>query len=86
MILSRLVRNQMSIERVVAMGGTGEIRVSLSEGSSAGQSVRARAREGSFFFFFFFYLFFFFFFFNIMYSLLRYKKQCGALAMTKTKP
>jgi len=45
-ILSRLVRNQMSIGRVVAMGGTGEIRVSLSEGSSAGLSVRAQFGVG----------------------------------------
>jgi len=36
-----------------------------------------RARDGSFFFFFFFY---------IIYSLLRYKKSHGALAMAKTKP
>jgi len=34
--------------------------------------------EGSFFFFFFF--------FYIIYSLLRYKKSHGALAMAKTKP
>jgi len=40
-----------------------------------------RAREGSFFFFFFFFLFFY-----IIYSLLRYKKSRGALAMAKTKP
>jgi len=45
-ILSRLVRNQMSIERVVAMGGTGKIRVALSEGSSVGQSVRAQLGVG----------------------------------------
>jgi len=30
--------------------------------------------------------FFFLFFFNIIYSLLRYKKSHGALAMAKTKP
>jgi len=36
-------------------------------------------REGSFFLFFFF--FFSFFFFKVMYSLLRYKKPRGALAM-----
>jgi len=39
-----------------------------------------RAREGSFFFLFFS------FFFYIIYSLLRYKKSHGALAMAKTKP
>jgi len=38
-----------------------------------------RAREGSFFSFFSF-------FFYIIYSLLRYKKSHGALAMAKTKP
>ena len=38
--------------------------------------------EGSFFFLFFF----FFFVFYIIYSLLRYKKSHGALAMAKTKP
>jgi len=37
----------------------------------------ARAREGSFFFFFLF----LFFLFIIMYSLLKYKKPRGALAM-----
>jgi len=48
--------------------------------------------EGSFcffFFFFFFFLFFFFFFFlfffKVIYSLLRYKKSHGGLAMAKTK-
>jgi len=35
---------------------------------------------------FFFFIFFFFFFFYIIYSLLRYKKSHGALAMAKTKP
>jgi len=45
-ILSRLVRNQMSIERVVAMGGTGEMMVALSEDSSVGQSVRAEFGVG----------------------------------------
>jgi len=34
----------------------------------------------------FFFLFFFSFFFYIIYSLLRYKKSHGALAMAKTKP
>jgi len=38
-----------------------------------------RVREGSFFLFFFI-------FFYIIYSLLRYKKSHGALAMAKTKP
>ena len=38
--------------------------------------------EGSFLFSFFF----FFFFFYVIYSLLRYKKSHGALAMAKTKP
>ena len=33
-------------------------------------------------FFSFFFFFFFFFFFYIMYSLLKYKNPCGALAMT----
>jgi len=37
-----------------------------------------REMKGSFFFFFFF--------FYIIYSLLRYKKSHGALAMAKTKP
>ena len=32
------------------------------------------------------FFFFFFFFFYIIYSLLRYKKSHGALAMAKTKP
>jgi len=35
---------------------------------------------------FFFFFFLFFFFFYIIYSLLRYKKSHGALAMAKTKP
>ena len=39
---------------------------------------------GGVFFFFLFFLFFFFFY--IIYSLLRYKKSHGALAMAKTKP
>jgi len=43
-----------------------------------------RARVGSFFSLFFF--FFLFSFFYIIYSLLRYKKSHGALAMAKTKP
>jgi len=34
----------------------------------------------------FFFFFFFFFFYYIIYSLLRYKKSHGALAMAKTKP
>ena len=42
-------------------------------------SGEVRAREGFFFFFFSF-------FFYIIYSLLRYKKSHGALAMAKTKP
>jgi len=45
-ILSRLVLNQMSTERVVAMGGTGEMQVSLSEDSRVGQSVRAQLGVG----------------------------------------
>jgi len=36
----------MSIERVVAMGGTGEIQVALSEDSSVGQSLRAQFGVG----------------------------------------
>jgi len=35
---------------------------------------------------FFFILFYFYFIFYIIYSLLRYKKSHGALAMAKTKP
>ena len=46
MILSRFVLNQMSIDRVVAIGGAGEIRVDLSEDSSVGQSVRAQLGVG----------------------------------------
>jgi len=45
-ILSRLVRNQISIESVVGIGGTGEIQVTLSEDSSVGQSVRAQFGVG----------------------------------------
>jgi len=36
--------------------------------------------------FFFFFLFYFMFIFYMIYSLLRYKKSHGALAMVKTKP
>jgi len=42
--------------------------------------------EGNRRFFFLFSSFFFFFFLYIIYSLLRYKKSHGALAMAKTKP
>jgi len=42
--------------------------------------------EGNRGLFSFFLFFFFFFFFYIIYSLLRYKKSHGALAMAKTKP
>ena len=51
---------------------------------------RSKGKRGVFFFFFlfsiFFFLFSFFYFFYIIYSLLRYKKSHGALAMAKTKP
>ena len=50
------------------------VEISIARG---GADEKDGAREGSFFFFFFFY---------IIYSLLRYKKSHGALAMTKTKP
>jgi len=36
----------MSIERVVAMGGTGEMQVALSAESNVGQSVRAQLGVG----------------------------------------
>jgi len=42
--------------------------------------------EGSFFIFIFYFIFYFIFIFYIIYSLLRYKKSRGALAMVKTKP
>ena len=46
--------------------------------------VEGAEREGNRGLFFLF--FFFFFFFYIIYSLLRYKKSHGALAMAKTNP
>ena len=47
-------------------------------GSSEVGGKKDRGVRGVFFSFFFF----FFFFFYIMYSLLKYKNPCGALAMT----
>jgi len=53
------------------------VEISIAGG---GADEKDGAREGSFFFFFFF------LFFKIKYSLLRYKKLHGALAMAETKP
>ena len=55
------------------------VEISIAGG---GADEKDGGRRGLFFFFFFFSLFFF----NIIYSLLRYKKSHGALAMAKTKP
>jgi len=51
------------------------VEISIAGG---GADEKDGAREGSFYFFLFFYFFIFFLF---MYSLLKYKKPRGALAM-----
>jgi len=57
------------------------VEISISGG---GADEKDEGNRGLFFFIFSF--FFFIFFFHIIYSLLRYKKSHGALAMAKTKP
>jgi len=61
------------------------VEISIAGG---GADEKDEGNRGLFFspFFFSFFFFLFFFFFYIIYSLLRYKKSHGALAMAKTKP
>jgi len=54
------------------------VEISIAGGGAEEKDGR---KSGAFFLFFDF-----FFFFYIIYSLLRYKKSDGALAMAKTKP